>query len=91
LQGLTRCSKWTGVPLSVLFQEVGVQPQARWLVAEGADACRQTRSVPMDKALDDTVVAFAQKYQPKIGMRSSDMPEVIRPLIGLRAMRPLEP
>ena len=58
--GMTSCSEWTGVPLSVLLREAGVRSDARWLVAEGADACRMTRSVPLDKALDDALVAFGQ-------------------------------
>ena len=58
--GMTSCSEWTGVKLSVLLREAGVSAEARWLVAEGADACRMTRSVPLDKALDDTLVAYGQ-------------------------------
>ena len=58
--GMTSCSEWTGVPVSVLLAEAGVRGGGAWLVAEGADACRMTRSVPLDKALDDTLVAFGQ-------------------------------
>lgn len=58
--GLTSCSNWTGVPLSVLFGEVGVRPEGRWFVAEGADACRMARSVPIEKAMDDAFVAYGQ-------------------------------
>ena len=58
--GMTSCSEWTGVPLSVLLQEAGVSAEASWLVAEGAAACRMTRSVPLEKALDDTLVAYGQ-------------------------------
>ncbi len=58
--GLTSCSEWIGVPLSRLLEEVGVRPEAGWLVAEGADAARMTRSVPLGKALDDTLVALGQ-------------------------------
>ena len=36
--GLLSCCEWTGVPLSTLLAEVGVQPSARWVLAEGADA-----------------------------------------------------
>src|SRR2546427_7775447 len=36
--GTTSCSEWTGVPLSVLLREVGVQKGATWIIAEGADA-----------------------------------------------------
>jgi sulfane dehydrogenase subunit SoxC len=58
--GMTSCSEWTGVPLSVLLPAAGVRAEASWLVAEGADACRMTRSVPLDKALEDTLVAYGQ-------------------------------
>ena len=39
--GLTSCSEWTGVPLSLLLREAGVQPGAAWIVAEGAGRDRQ--------------------------------------------------
>jgi sulfane dehydrogenase subunit SoxC len=58
--GLTSCSNWTGVPLALLFKEVGVKPEGKWFVAEGADACRMARSVPIEKAWDDALVAYAQ-------------------------------
>jgi len=58
--GLASCSEWTGVPLSVLLAEAGVQKRARWLVAEGADACKMQRSLPMEKAMDDALVAWGQ-------------------------------
>jgi sulfane dehydrogenase subunit SoxC len=58
--GLTSCSNWTGVPLSVLFKEVGVKAEGKWFVAEGADACKMVRSVPIEKAWDDALIAYAQ-------------------------------
>jgi sulfane dehydrogenase subunit SoxC len=58
--GLLSCSEWTGVPLSVLLEEAGVQSTARWILAEGADACRMSRSIPLDKAFDDILVAYGQ-------------------------------
>jgi sulfane dehydrogenase subunit SoxC len=58
--GLLSCSEWTGVPLNVLLDEAGVKPSARWIVAEAADASRHTRSIPIDKALDDVLVAYGQ-------------------------------
>jgi len=58
--GLTSCSNWTGVPLAVLFKEVGVQPAGRWFMAEGADACKMVRSVPIEKAWDDALIAYGQ-------------------------------
>ena len=58
--GLLSCCEWTGVPLSVLLQEVGVQADASWLLAEGADGAAMSRSVPLAKALDDALVVYAQ-------------------------------
>ena len=58
--GLLSCSEWTGVPVTTLFKEVGVKPQAKWVLAEGADAARLARSVPMAKMMDDAMVAYSQ-------------------------------
>lgn len=58
--GMVSGSEWVGVPLSRLLEVAGVRPEAGWLVAEGADACRMTRSIPLEKALDDTLVAYGQ-------------------------------
>ena len=58
--GLVSCCEWTGVLLSTLLEEAGVQPDARWVLAEGADAAAMTRSVPMQKALEDAMVVYAQ-------------------------------
>lgn len=58
--GLASCSEWTGVPLKVLFAEAGVKPEGKWFLAEGADACKMFRSVPIEKALDDAMVVYAQ-------------------------------
>ncbi len=58
--GLTSTSEWSGVPLSTILREVGVQDGAAWILAEGADAAVMTRSVPMDKAWGDAILAFSQ-------------------------------
>ncbi|MGA8223963.1 MAG: sulfite dehydrogenase [Candidatus Acidiferrales bacterium] len=58
--GLLSCSEWTGVPLRTLLEETGVKPGAKWIVAEGADAGRLARSIPLEKALDDVLVAYGQ-------------------------------
>lgn len=60
LHGLVSCSEWTGVPLGLLLDETGVRPEARWVVAEGADAAAMSRSVPLQKAFDDALVALYQ-------------------------------
>jgi sulfane dehydrogenase subunit SoxC len=58
--GMLACCEWTGVLLSTLLEEVGVDPKASWILAEGADGAHMSRSIPMDKALDDAMVVFAQ-------------------------------
>jgi len=60
LAGLTSQSEWTGVRLATLFREVGVRQKASWFLAEGSDAAVMTRSIPVDKALDDALIAYAQ-------------------------------
>lgn len=58
--GLLSCCEWTGVRLSTLLRAAGVRDKATWILAEGADAAAMTRSVPMEKALDDALVVYAQ-------------------------------
>ena len=60
LHGLVSNAEWTGVPLSILLDEAGIDPAAKWLVAEGADAQFLDRSVPVKKAYDDALVAIYQ-------------------------------
>jgi len=58
--GLVSGSEWTGVALSRLLAEAGVQPRASWVIAEGADACRMMRSIPLAKALESSMLAYGQ-------------------------------
>jgi sulfane dehydrogenase subunit SoxC len=60
LHGNMSCSEWTGIPLRILLEEAGVMPQAKWLLAEGADSAHMSRSIPMEKALDDALIALYQ-------------------------------
>jgi sulfane dehydrogenase subunit SoxC len=64
LDGLTSTSEWTGVPLRTLFDEVGVKPGASWFLAESCDACVYARSIPLDKGLDDAMIAYGQNGEP---------------------------
>ncbi len=54
------CSEWTGIPLRVLLEEAGLQPGAKWLLAEGADSAHMSRSIPLEKALEDAMLALFQ-------------------------------
>jgi sulfane dehydrogenase subunit SoxC len=58
--GLTSTSEWTGVRLSTVLEMAGIRDGAAWILAEGADAAVMTRSVPLDKAMDDAILAYAQ-------------------------------
>ena len=60
LHGLVSNAEWTGVPLSILLDEAGADPNAKWVIAEGADAHALDRSVPMKKAMGDALVAIYQ-------------------------------
>src|SRR4051812_48454542 len=60
LHGMIGCSEWTGVKLSTLLDEAGVDPAARWVIAEGADAAAMSRSIPLTKAMDDALVCLYQ-------------------------------
>lgn len=60
IHGLLSCSEWTGVPLSTLLDEAGVQTEGMWVLAEGADSSLMTRSIPMSKVRDDAIIALYQ-------------------------------
>ena len=60
LHGLLSRAEWTAVRLSTLLDEAGLDPAAKWILAEGADAASMSRSVPIEKALDDALVALYQ-------------------------------
>ena len=56
--GMIHNVMYTGVRLRHLLDEAGVKPSGTWLLAEGADAAGMTRSIPMEKAMDDCLVAW---------------------------------
>ena len=60
IHGRTSCSEWTGVPLSVVLNEAGVQKGASWIVSEGADSGKFSNSLPLTKAMDDVLLAYSQ-------------------------------
>ncbi len=58
--GLTSNAEYTGVLLSTLLKECGVQKGASWIVAEGAEEVKGAGSIPLGKAMDDCLVAYGQ-------------------------------
>ena len=57
--GMVHNVQYTGVRLSNICREVGVKPSAKWVLAEGGDSAGMTRSIPIEKILDDCMVAYA--------------------------------
>ena len=64
VHGRTSCSEWTGVLLSTLLKEVAPRDDAKWIVAEGGESNKYTMSIPLVKAMDDILVAYAQNGEP---------------------------
>jgi DMSO/TMAO reductase YedYZ molybdopterin-dependent catalytic subunit len=76
--GAVGTAEWTGVPLAALLDRAGLNGNAREVVLEGADRglpaetprppepISYSRSVPLDKALDDVLIAY--------GMNGVDLP-----------------
>ncbi|WP_421906523.1 sulfite dehydrogenase [Mameliella sp.] len=60
--GMIHNMEYTGVPLRTLLAEVGLDAAGdfkdKWVYVEGADASSNGRSIPMEKAMDDVLVAF---------------------------------
>ncbi|RAI36127.1 sulfite dehydrogenase [Rhodoplanes roseus] len=68
--GMIHNVMYTGVPLKVLLEEAGVKTNAKWLLLEGADSAAMTRSLPLQKALDDCLIAFrmnGERLRPENG------------------------
>jgi sulfane dehydrogenase subunit SoxC len=64
VDGMTSNGEWTGVALSVILREVGARSAATWFLAEGGDAAKVSRSIPMQKAWDDALVVYAFNGEP---------------------------
>ncbi|MGV3743081.1 MAG: sulfite dehydrogenase [Burkholderiaceae bacterium] len=57
--GMLSCSEFTGVPLSVLLDDCGYdKKKAKFILAEGADGSGMTRTIDIERALDDVIVAW---------------------------------
>ena len=60
LVGLLSCAEWTGVSMKLVLQEAGLRPEAKWVIAEGADAAALTRSIPIEKCFEDALIVYSQ-------------------------------
>ncbi len=58
--GMLSCCEFTGVRLATLLEHCGADvKKGRYLLAEGADGSGLTRTIGMERALDDVIVAWA--------------------------------
>lgn len=64
IHGLTSTSEWTGVRLSTVLQEAHLKPDASWMLAEGSDAAAMTRSIPLDRVMNEALLCYAQNGEP---------------------------
>lgn len=57
--GMLSCCEYTGVPLKLLLEDCGIDLKAaRYVLAEGADGASLTRTINIENALDDVIVAW---------------------------------
>lgn len=57
--GMLSCCEFTGVPLSLLLEDCGYDAKnGRFVLAEGSDGASLTRTIPIERALDDVLVAW---------------------------------
>jgi sulfane dehydrogenase subunit SoxC len=59
-KGFMSCAQWTGVYLKDIIKDLGLKPNARWMLAEGGDSSHMGRTVPIDKVLDDAMIVWGQ-------------------------------
>ncbi len=57
--GMIHNVQYTGVSLRTVLEAIGIDPRAKWVMAEGADAAGLNRSIPLAKMMDDCMLAFA--------------------------------
>jgi len=60
VKGMMSNAEWTGVRLKTILDELGLKPEAKWMLAEGSDGSEMSRTIPVEKVLDDAMVVWAQ-------------------------------
>jgi len=59
-KGMMSCAEWTGVYIKDILKDLGLKPEAKWMLAEGSDNSEMGRTVPVDKVLDDAMLVYGQ-------------------------------
>lgn len=57
--GMIHNVQYSGVILRDICREVGLKPSAKWVLAEGGDSAGMNRSIPIEKILDDCMIAYS--------------------------------
>jgi len=59
-KGFMSNAEWTGVYIKDILKDLGLKPEAQWMLAEGIDNSHMGRTIPVDKVLDDAMVVWGQ-------------------------------
>jgi len=59
-KGFMASAQWTGVYIKTILEDLGLKPEAKWMLAEGSDNSEMGRSVPVEKVLDDAMIVWGQ-------------------------------
>jgi len=59
-KGMMSNAEWTGVYVKDILKDLGLKPNAKWMLAEGIDSSHMGRTVPIDKVLDDALIVWGQ-------------------------------
>jgi sulfane dehydrogenase subunit SoxC len=60
LKGMMSSAMWTGVMLKTILDDIGLEKDAVWMLAEGSDNAGNPRTLPVEKALDDAMLVWGQ-------------------------------
>ena len=59
-KGFMSSAEWTGVYIKTILADLGLKPEAKWMLSEGSDNSEMGRTVPIDKVLDDAMIVWGQ-------------------------------
>lgn len=60
MKGMMSQAEWTGVMLKTVLEDIGLEDDAVWMLAEGSDNAGNPRTIPVEKALDDAMLVWSQ-------------------------------
>jgi sulfane dehydrogenase subunit SoxC len=62
--GAIGVAEWTGVPLREVLERASIKSTAREVMLESLDDARMRRPLPVEKALEDTLLAYGMNGEP---------------------------